>query len=152
VVGGWSVGSIVTLDSGRPTNAFANGDVANTGWGSQRAERTGVNPYAPSGGGGSGLKQWLNPAAFTQPAVFTRGNESRNDLHAPPYKDVDFNATKTFPFFETSKLVFKAEMFNIFNHTNYSTPSNTVENSGFGEILSSNGYGRLVQFALKVQF
>jgi hypothetical protein len=152
VVGGWSVGSIVTLDSGRPTNAFANGDVANTGWGSQRAERTGANPYAPSGGGGSGLKQWLNPAAFTQPAVFTRGNESRNDLHAPPYKDVDFNATKTFPFFETSKLVFKAEMFNIFNHTNYSTPSNTVENSGFGEILSSNGYGRLVQFALKVQF
>ena len=152
VLGGWSIGSIITLDSGAPTNAFANGDVANTGWGSQRAQRTGTNPYSSSGGGGKALKQWLNPAAFTQPAAFTRGNESRNDLHNPSYKNVDFNANKNFPLFETVKLVFKAEMFNIFNHTNYGTPSNTVNNSGFGQILSSNGQGRLVQFALKVQF
>jgi hypothetical protein len=54
--------------------------------------------------------------------------------------------------FESSKLVFKAEMFNIFNHTNYGTPNNTVNNSGFGQIDSANGYGRLIQFALKVQF
>jgi hypothetical protein len=54
--------------------------------------------------------------------------------------------------FERSKLVFKAEMFNIFNHTNYGTPSNTVESSGFGQINSANGYGRLIQFGLKVQF
>jgi hypothetical protein len=152
VLGGWSVGSIVTLDSGAPTNVFANGDVANTGWGSQRAQRTGANPYLSSGGGGTALKQWLNPAAFAQPVKFTRGNESRNDLHDPSYKNVDFNATKTFPLFERSKLVFKAEMFNIFNHTNYATPSNTVASSGFGLINSANGYGRLVQFALKVQF
>jgi Carboxypeptidase regulatory-like domain/TonB dependent receptor len=152
VLGGWMVGSIITFDSGAPFNAFADGDVANAGWPSQRAERTSANPYSRSGGGGKGLKQWLNTAAFTQPAEYTRGNENRNDLHAPPYKDVDFNATKSFPLFEESKLIFKAEMFNIFNHTNYSTPSDTVDTSSFGEILSSNGYGRLVQFGLKVQF
>jgi hypothetical protein len=104
------------------------------------------------------LKQWLNPAAFTQPAQFTRGNESRNDLHNPSYANVDLNATKTFPLFESAKLVFKAESFNIFNHTNYSpapgTPpgSYTVGSSGFGQITSTNGYGRLIQFGLKVQF
>ena len=98
------------------------------------------------------MKQWLNPDAFTQPDKFARGNESRNDLHDPSYKNVDFNATKIFPLFERSKLVFKAEMFNIFNHTNYGTPSNTVASSGFGQINSANGYGRLVQFGLKVQF
>src|SRR4029077_6994889 len=107
VLGGWSVGSIVTLDSGAPTYVLANGDVANTGWGSQRAQRTGANPYSSSGGGGKALKQWLNLAAFTQPAAFTRGNESRNDLHNPSYKNVDFNANKNFPLFETAKLVFK---------------------------------------------
>jgi hypothetical protein len=152
VLGGWSVGSIITLDSGAPTYALASGDVANTGWGSQRAERTGANPYMPSGGGGTKLKQWLNPAAFEQPAQFTRGNESRNDLHDPSYKNLDFNAAKSFDLFENYKLIFRAEMFNLFNHTNYGTPSDTVESSGFGQILSSNGQGRLVQFALKVQF
>jgi hypothetical protein len=152
VLGGWSVGSIITLDSGAPTYVLANGDVANTGWGNQRAQRTGASPYLSSGGGGKALKQWLNPAAFTQPAAFTLGNEKRNDLHNPPYKNVDFNASKNFPLFETTKLVFKAEMFNIFNHTNYATPSRTVNTSGFGQITSANGFGRLVQFALKVQF
>lgn len=98
------------------------------------------------------MKQWLNPAAFTQPAQFTRGNESRNDVHAPSYKDMDFNVAKSFPLFETSKLIFRAEMFNLFNHTNYGNPNQTVGSSGFGQIDSANGYGRLVQFALKVQF
>ena len=157
-LGGWSVGSIITLDSGAPTYVFANGDVTNTGWPDQRAQRTSANPYMSSGGGGKALKQWLNPAAFTQPAQFTRGNESRNDLHNPSYANVDLNATKTFPLFESSKLVFKAESFNIFNHTNYSpafgTPpaAYTVGTSGFGQITSTNGYGRLIQFGLKVQF
>jgi hypothetical protein len=152
VLGGWNVGTIVTLDSGAPTNVFTNGDVANTGWGNQRAQRTGANPYLSSGGGGKALKQWLNAAAFAQPAAFTRGNEGRNDLHIPSFKNLDFNATKNFSLFESSKLIFKAEMFNIFNHTNYGTPSNTVGSNGFGQILSANGQGRLVQFGLKVQF
>jgi hypothetical protein len=152
VLGGWSVGTIITHNSGAPTNVAANGDVANTGWGGQRAQRTGASPYMSGGGGGKALKQWLSPAAFTQPAAFTRGNESRNDLHDPSFNNVDFNATKIFPLFERSKLVFKAEMFNIFNHTNYGTPSNTVQSSGFGQINSANGYGRLIQFGLKVQF
>ena len=152
VVGGWNVGTIITLDSGQPFNVFAQGDVANTGWGGQRAQRTSANAYASSGGGGKGLKQWLNPDGFAQPAAFTRGNEARNDLHTPPFKDMDFNMTKNFVLFESAKLVFKAELFNIFNHTNYGVPSNTVTNSGFGQILGTNGLGRLVQFGLKVQF
>jgi hypothetical protein len=152
VLGGWSLGTIISLESGAPTDALANGDVANTGWPSQRAQRTGVDPYLSSGGGGAGLKHWLNPAAFGQPATFTRGNESRNDLHDPSFKTVDFNVTKAFPLYETSQLIFKAEMFNLFNHTNYGTPSTTVGNSSFGQITTANGYGRLIQFALKVQF
>jgi len=152
VLGGWNVGSIITLDSGQPFDVLANGDVANTGWGGQRAQRTNQSAYASSGGGGASLKQWLNPAGFEQPAAFTRGNEGRNDLSSPPYKDMDFNATKDFSLYEASKLIFKAEMFNIFNHTNYGTPSNTVTTSGFGQITGANGYGRLVQFGLKLQF
>jgi Carboxypeptidase regulatory-like domain/TonB dependent receptor len=154
VLGGWSLGTIISLESGAPTDALANGDVANTGWPSQRAQRTGADPYSVSGG--SGFKQWLNPAAFAQPAPFTVGNESRNDLHGPSFKNVDFNASKLFPLTERTNLIFRAEMFNLFNHTNYGLPSTTVANSNFGQITNTaNGgtaTGRLVQFALKVQF
>jgi hypothetical protein len=155
LLGGWALGTIITLDSGAPFDVLASGDIANTGWGNQRAQRTGSAPYAPGGGGGKSYKQWLNPEGFTNPAQYTRGNESRNDLHTPPYKNVDFNATKNFHLYESSVLIFKAEMFNLFNHTNYGTPVNTVNlapNNNFGQILGANGYGRLVQFGLKVQF
>jgi Carboxypeptidase regulatory-like domain/TonB dependent receptor len=153
VLGGWSLGTIISLESGAPTDALANGDVANTGWPSQRAQRTGADPYSVSGG--SGFKQWLNPAAFAQPTPFTVGDESRNDLHGPSFKNVDFNASKSFPLREGTNLIFRAEMFNLFNHTNYALPGTsalTVGNSNFGEITTANGTGRLVQFALKVQF
>src|SRR5580704_11678037 len=150
VLGGWSLGTIISLESGAPTDALANGDVANTGWPNQRAQRTGADPYSSSGGGG--FKQWLNPAAFAQPAPFALGDESRNDLHGPSFKNVDFNASKTFPLTERTNLIFKAEMFNLFNHTNYGSPNNVVGNSNFGQITTANGTGRLVQFGLKVQF
>ena len=31
-LGGWSLGSIISLYSGQPFDVLANGDVANTGW------------------------------------------------------------------------------------------------------------------------
>jgi hypothetical protein len=43
-------------------------------------------------------------------------------------------------------------MFNLFNHTNYSTPDNGVQDSQFGQITSAAGFGRQVQFAVKLVF
>jgi hypothetical protein len=41
-------------------------------------------------------------------------------------------------------------MFNLFNHTNYSTPDSGVQDSQFGQIPSAAGFGRQVQFGLKL--
>ncbi len=147
LAGGWSIGSIVSLYSGLPFDVLANGDPANVGGGGQRADRNGDDPYSHAA-----PHQWLNVAAFAQPAQYTYGNEGRNDLVGPAYKDLDFNASKDFPLFREVKLQFRAELFNAFNHTNLGLPDRTVEDSNFGTITTTNGPGREVQFALKLQF
>jgi len=148
LLGGWMVGSIITLNSGAPFYVLAGGDVANTGGPNQRAERTGLNPYVSN----PSQLAYLNKAAFAVPAAYTLGNESRNDLVGPTYKNVDFNLSKTFPIRESLQAQFRAESFNIFNKTNYSNPDNGVQDGAFGRILSTAGPGRQVQFALKVLF
>ncbi len=151
VAGNWSLGSIITLDSGAPFNVLAGGDVANTGGPNQRAERTGADPYAAANFRQTS-QDWLNKAAFAVPTSFTYGNERRNDLVGPAFKNVDFNASKNFPIFEKMNLQFRAELFNIFNHTNFSNPDNGVQDGAFGQILTAAGPGREVQFALKLVF
>ena len=148
IAGNWNIGTIVTLDSGRPFDVLAGADVTNTGGPGQRAERTGANPYAPR----QTYKNWLNKAAFTTPAAFTFGNESRNDLKGPTYRDVDFNAFKDFSVTNRATLQFRAEFFNVINTTNYAQPDNNVQSGSFGQILSAAGPGREIQFAVKALF
>jgi hypothetical protein len=154
ILGGWNIGSIINLTSGAPFDVLAGADVTNTADPSQRAERTGADPYAVTGG--QSYRTWLNPAAFTEPAPYTYGNERRNDLVGPPFKNVDFNVSKDFALSETAKLQFRSEFFNFFNHTNYGIPNNNVLSGGFGSITqTANGglyTGREIQFALKVMF
>jgi hypothetical protein len=149
IAGNWNVGSIISLISGAPFDVLAGGDVANVGGGSQRAEEIG-NPYSGIGFHQS-HNEWINTAAFATPKQYTFGNESRNNLVGPPYKDVDFNAFKDFPLTSRATLQFRGEFFNLFNHTNYGGPVNNVQSPAFGKIFGANP-AREIQFALKVLF
>ncbi len=151
VAGNWNLGAIGSLVSGAPFNALAGSDVANVGGSNQRAQRTGANPYL-RGKFTAASKPWLNPAGFALPASYTWGSETRNDLVGPPSKDLDLSVFKDIPLKERLKLQFRAEFFNVFNHSNYSTPSSTVTSSSFGLITSTASAGRDLQFALKVMF
>jgi hypothetical protein len=148
VAGNWNLGSIFYVRSGLPINVLAGSDVANVGSISERAKRIGTSPYAATQSPGN----WLNHAAFTLPTAYTFGNEGRNDLVGPAYRDIDFNAAKNFPLWESTTLQFRAEFFNVFNQTNYANPAATVNASTFGKITGAEGAGREVQFALKVLF
>lgn len=148
IIGNWNVGTIVTLESTHPFDVLAGADVANTGGPNQRAERTSANPYASA----QNNKHWLNAAAFTAPAPYTFGNQRRNDLFGPAYRDVDFNAFKNCPLTKRVTLQFRAEFFNILNTTNYGVPVNNIQSSAFGQILGAAGPGREIQFAAKAQF
>jgi hypothetical protein len=72
---------------------------------------------------------------------------------------VDASATKNFRIRERSNFQFRAEFFNFFNHVNLGTPGLSLQAPNtFGRITTSSqgagvaNDGRVVQFALKVQF
>jgi hypothetical protein len=127
-------------------------DLANTGSPNQRPSKVaGVNEYAGLTSAGAG-KQWVNQAAFVQPPAYTYGFETRDDLVGPGFTDVDLSAFKNFPFLESRAVQFRAEFFNLFNHSNYSLPNFNVNQGSFGLITTAAGQGREIQFAAKVTF
>jgi hypothetical protein len=59
---------------------------------------------------------------------------------------------KTIRLSETKRFDFRAEFFNLFNHTQFYTPDgNTSDGSQFGQVTQARD-PRLVQFALKFFF
>ena len=151
VLGNWNVGWVVTLNSGRPFSVGSGGDPANVGGGSQRAEVVGD----PNTGFKQSVSEWFNTAAFAVPAPYTFGNEGRNNLTGPAFKNFDFITYKDFPIKERFTVQFRAEFFNILNHANFGLPDSTVTDSNFGTITSlanTTTPPRDIQFALKLLF
>ncbi len=139
---------LLAFTPGEVFECSAGGDIANVGGGSQRCDEIGT-PYARRRDF-TRVIIWLNPASFTT-IPYTFGTESRNNLVGPSYKDVDFSAFKDFPVTERAKLQFRAEFFNLFNHTNFQNPTNDIQSSAFGGIFGSN-FAREIQVAAKLIF
>ncbi len=155
VIGGWQVGSIVTLQSGRPLNMQSGFDISGTyKYGEVRLDATGKNPYAAN----PTANQWFDPAGFTLPAAGTFGDITRNRLIGPSTKGWDFSTLKNFRIREGHDLQFRYEAFNFPNHPNLGDPSLSwgsrdpaKPGPSFGQIRST-GTMRQMQFALKYVF
>jgi hypothetical protein len=155
-IGGWSVASVLTLQSGFPFtpqlgfNPTNNGDTRNP-------IRPSWNPAfsGPVVIGNQG--QYYNPAAFLVPSNGTYGNVGRDVLTGPGLATLDFSALKELPLSEKLKLQFRSEFFNILNHTNFSTPNPVVftsagsaPSSTAGVISATSTTSRQIQFGLKL--
>jgi len=64
------------------------------------------------------------------PVPGTYGNVGRNVLVGPALAELDFSLAKTFPISERFSAQFRAEFFNVLNHTNFNTPNPVVFASG----------------------
>jgi hypothetical protein len=92
------------------------------------------------------------------------GNAGRNSLTGPKLVNLDFSATKNFPIHrisETANIQFRAEIFNILNHSNFVAPEPLTGGSLFDQTGAplSGGFldtlatqPRDVQFALKIMW
>jgi hypothetical protein len=100
--------------------------------------------------------QYFNPAAFAPPASGTYGNVGRDTLVGPGTRTVDLSAAKIAHVSERLKLQFRAEVFNVPNHTNFATPNTVVFSSASatpsptaGLITATSTASRQIQFGLK---
>jgi hypothetical protein len=177
VLGGWQASTIIQARSGLPTNIQLISGFFGL---PMRPNFTGQNPLLSV----NWPYQSYNESAFAVPAGYdgtwgaNLGDVGRNALRGPGFFQWDFSAMKDFPVTERFKLEFRADLFNILNHPNFSnpdggictavtaasgtTPASCTVNPNFGKTGQTiadnigsqigNGTSRQVQLSLKVIF
>jgi hypothetical protein len=80
------------------------------------------------------------------------GTAPRTICCGPGISDTDISFIKNIPVNERSHFEFRAELFNLFNHTQFYNPDgNSTDGSQFGQVTQVKD-PRLAQFALKFYF
>lgn len=173
-ISGWTVSAISNLQSGFPFspqlgyNPTGSGDTRNP-------VRPDVNPnfhgslYA-HGSTSARANQFFNPAAFLAPAAGTVGNLRRDTLTGPGFANLDLSLAKSTAIHERLRAQFRAEFFNVLNHTNLATPNPVVFSSGPQQsstaatreqdavasptagVVTTAATSRQIQFGLKLLF
>ncbi|HEV2645682.1 MAG TPA: carboxypeptidase-like regulatory domain-containing protein [Acidobacteriaceae bacterium] len=144
LVSGWTLSGIATLQSGFPFSPQLGYNPTGSG-DSRNPVRPDRNPAFTGslythGSTAQKAAQYFNPAAFSAPistlsgtSTITGGyvgNASRDSLTGPGYKNLDLSLGKVTQLNDRVRLQFRAEFFNILNHTNLLTPSEIVFASG----------------------
>jgi hypothetical protein len=130
---GWQLNGIVTLRTGSPFHVNLFDDYNGTGEFFPRPDIVG-DPFA----GTESPHNFLNLSAFKVPCTLDPsgdgsaasciagtqhfGTLGRNALKGPGYRNFDFSVFKTTPITERVKLQIRAEVFNVLNHPNFSSP------------------------------
>lgn len=175
VINGGSPGGVGVADNGGVANYFGTGSYAD--------RIPNLNNVVPFGGNNAQSfgPLLLNPEDFAAPRGLTFGNSGRNSVNNPRRINFNVSLLKHFKVFGERELEFRAEAFNLFNHTQFriydpSHPGNTGNNiigcyGGAGVNYSAAGGGgvncltgnsflhpvdahdpRIFQFGLKFSF
>jgi hypothetical protein len=157
VIGNWQATLIERISSGFPVPlidsingsgaSFSNGGNDND-W--NRPDRV---SGCSAGNAAHGKQQWINTACFVAPAAGELGNSARVPVSGPDFVNTDFSIIKQIALpREGMGLNFRAEFFNLFNHTQFGSPVGDISQAGFGFVQSTVNNPRLIQLALKLQF
>jgi Carboxypeptidase regulatory-like domain len=157
ILGNWTMSGIWTWQSGSPYSVFGFTDSAGTGLG-QRANFLGGDINARSSGDqtqtGPDVTLFSTPQPCNSCAIQARqGSTGRNAFYGPSYNNVDFSLIKRIPFGGEGRYRFtvRADFFNLFNHTNFGKPVNTISSSNFG--FSTDTFAsRRIQFVGRFDF
>lgn len=147
VVNGWGTSGILSVTSGYPFTVSLSSNRSRNMTGTAGADdrpdliagrnnsnmTSGVTGAAcgsiPAGTKLGTPNLWFDPCAFTVQPIGFLGNAPRNMLRGPGFANLDFSVVKDTPIHklgESGNLQFRAEIFNAFNHANFSIPANST--------------------------
>ncbi|HTS35322.1 MAG TPA: carboxypeptidase regulatory-like domain-containing protein [Candidatus Solibacter sp.] len=161
VLGGWQYAGIMTSQSGTPFSVVNGvyGDSAGVADGT-----TGIGSYAdiigdphadikacPALAEGTKGVALFNCVAYEQTQGLTFGDSGRNSINNPWRTNFDMSIYKVFKPKENINVQFRAEAFNVFNHTEWNGVNPYVSTDNF---LYSTGahMPRVLQFALRITY
>lgn len=156
VAGDWQLSAIETMESGLPFTPQLSYNPSNDG-DTRNPVRPSLNPSFSGPMILGRPDEYFNPNAFIQPLPGTYGNAGRNILQGPSLFETDLSAAKKFNLTERLNLQFRAECFNLLNHTNLNTPNPVVYTAATGApsptagvITSTATTSRQIQIGLKL--
>ena len=149
LVSHWRVSGIISARSGSWLTVTTGTDRALNG---QRFQEQRVNQVSDDVYGAKTIANYLNRAAFEQPALGTFGNHVRNSIRGPNFWTTNLALTKLVPFTGAHTLELRVEAFNLLNHFNWGNPGTNFNASTFGRIQSIAGEPRIMQFGVKYGF
>ncbi len=172
-LGGWELSGIVNAYTGLPftvtgvlNDPAGQGVLDGSSAVSGRPDLVGDPNHASAASGpihnNNGINPWFNTAAYAQvcptingaavcPTGARPGNSHPGTVRGPGLWRADISGFKNIKFNDRLRLQFRAEAFNVFNHTNPDTISTSATSSLFGKVT---GYRdpRILQLALKFYF
>ena len=197
ILGGWQTSAINTMQAGTPFNLTYSSRGSQAVSPQISATYRGANEYRPdyvpgqkvtqgrsNRAANSGYVNYINYSAFVLPPAKDAagnvlnpfGNASRNPGRTPAFYETDLDLNKKFNTpVESMKVEFRAEMYNLFNHTNLYLPSTISGTQGSttstltagatpslseisggvpsaGGQINSTWEPRIIQFGLKILY
>jgi hypothetical protein len=170
VLGGWQIGSFVTLQSGSPFSPLNGSDPALTLGGIDGLVGTSTRPNLNTNldlatmsverllaAGGRSLFKTLTPCqriagTNTCTPVERFGSIGRNILRSDGIAQIDLSLMKATKITERRQLQFRADFFNFGNTRNFGIPEARVSNAGFANQWGTDGGNRRIFMSLKYVF
>ena len=155
LLGGWTISSVVTLESGFPIAVASATNNTNLFTRMQRPNPTGgVQPLTDGDHESRLVGQWLDPNAYSVPPAFTLGTTPRTDgrVRGPHRNNVDIAVSKSGRLRGRLRSEFRVEAINLTNTVKVIGPIHTAGSSGFGQIRTQSGFMRIVQFTFRMSF
>ena len=156
LLGAWELSGLVGVSTGTPFSVLYNTDNAGVAAGVGSGSRADIVGDPNSGFTRASAPDlgplWYNPAAFAAPRGLTFGNAGRATLRNPRHTNFDMALFKHFAIKESYAFEFRAEAFNVFNHTEWNGFASTTQPDSNFLYINGVHNPRILQLALKFLF
>jgi Carboxypeptidase regulatory-like domain len=154
---GWAISGVTTFSTGLPVTLVETDDhsLLGTAFGGpitlavDTPDRVGplhiMDPRKTSN------HLYFDPTAFAPSTIGLEGNARRRFFHGPGINNWNMAFHKDTRLSERVNLQFRADFFNIFNHTQFATPTGILSGP-FGQVTQTSQLPRTGQLSLKLNF